>query len=362
VISTSPKKTLGLIEKINHRNKIDVVHSRNLLSVIKNILRCDIFICGGGGLLQDETSIFNIPYHLWKPLIAKTFRKKVMFYAVGVGPIKSQFSKFITHLVLKRADFITTRDERSKNILVNISIFPNKILISTDPSFCLPFISAQRINNLYKTENIPLDEPTIGVCLRQWFHSYSFIPIGTKDKYGMRSKKDKIRYDDFTKEIARSLDYCVKEYGTNVIFIPFHKDRDDKVHKDIINQMKYQSNVYMIKGNYSPLEILGIISKLDFLVGMRLHSIIFAASSSVPFIGIEYMPKIREFAYEFFRENYEYYVIKLDEIKEETIRYKIDHIMNNHESISHKLKFASRKMAKRDSENINTLALALKLL
>lgn len=355
-ISINPNKTLTLIKRINSQKKIHIIYSRNLLSVLNSILRCDIFICGGGGLLQDETSLYNIPYHLWKPFIAKVFRKKVMFYAVGAGPIESRFSKLVVRFVLKLADIITTRDKKSKEILVDLSIDPNKIIVSTDPTLTLPFPNDQQGKKLFEIEHIPLEKPLLGVCLRNWFYTHRFIPLSISYKFSIRGRKDRVKYDNFVEEIARSLDYYIEEYDANAVFIPFHKGRDDRVHSDVMKLMKYQSRAYTIKDCYSPYEIIGIISKLKMLLGMRLHSIIFASSSFVPFLAIEYMPKIRDFFYELFENDEEPLIIKIDKIERKIIRNRMDYIMNNRNQITVKLKSASKKFVYRDSENIAALS------
>jgi len=51
----------------------------------------------------------------------------------------------------------------------------------------------------------------------------------------------------------------------------------------------------IIKSEYSPKEMAGIIGGLDLLIGMRLHSLIFAAMAAVPMVGLEYDPKILNF-------------------------------------------------------------------
>ena len=50
----------------------------------------------------------------------------------------------------------------------------------------------------------------------------------------------------------------------------------------------------------TPNEVMGIISLADFILSMRLHTLIFAARQRVPLIGFVYDPKI------------EYYLEKLD--------------------------------------------------
>ena len=41
--------------------------------------------------------------------------------------------------------------------------------------------------------------------------------------------------------------------------------------------------------------LVGLIHRADCMLGMRLHSLIFAASGGVPFCGISYDPKVRGF-------------------------------------------------------------------
>ena len=57
---------------------------------------------------------------------------------------------------------------------------------------------------------------------------------------------------------------------------------------------------YLLKEPYTPHEIMGIIKCMDFILSMRLHTLIFAARQKVPLIGFVYDPKI------------EYYLDKLN--------------------------------------------------
>ncbi|MCK4595213.1 polysaccharide pyruvyl transferase family protein, partial [candidate division WOR-3 bacterium] len=65
---------------------VRVFSSWSILRVVYEIFKTDVYICGGGGIVQDETSIFSLPLVLWKPYLASLLNKKVMFYAIGIGP------------------------------------------------------------------------------------------------------------------------------------------------------------------------------------------------------------------------------------------------------------------------------------
>ena len=65
-------------------------------------------------------------------------------------------------------------------------------------------------------------------------------------------------------------------------------------------QKKMEQPAYILRGSYIPSEVMGIISTADFILSMRLHTLIFAARQHVPLVGFVYDPKI------------EYYLEKLE--------------------------------------------------
>jgi polysaccharide pyruvyl transferase WcaK-like protein len=54
-------------------------------------------------------------------------------------------------------------------------------------------------------------------------------------------------------------------------------------------------NAWVLKGDYSPGQMLSIIGKFDFAVGMRLHFLIFAAIQRIPFVALPYSSKVAGF-------------------------------------------------------------------
>jgi polysaccharide pyruvyl transferase WcaK-like protein len=62
-ISTRPLHTA--------RDGVDVVDHRDLPGIWRAIRASDALVFGGGGLLQDQTSSFNLPYHLSRIAMAR---------------------------------------------------------------------------------------------------------------------------------------------------------------------------------------------------------------------------------------------------------------------------------------------------
>src|SRR5688572_2849834 len=61
-----------------------VAHS-DLNGLWRALSECDAVVFGGGGLLQDETSPFNLPYHLSRLWLARLRSRRAVAVGVGAG-------------------------------------------------------------------------------------------------------------------------------------------------------------------------------------------------------------------------------------------------------------------------------------
>ena len=82
--------------------------------------------------------------------------------------------------------------------------------------------------------------------------------------------------------------------GHRIVFIPMHDEHDEKTSYQLVHMMSEKALV--APGNLSIEEKVTIIGQSDLLIGMRLHSLIFSAIQTTPFIAISYDPKIDAFA------------------------------------------------------------------
>ncbi len=261
VLSRNPSKT-------GKSYKVRAINRWNPLSVAAAVFHTDLFVFGGGGLLQDLTSSWSIYYYLGLILLAKLFFKKVLLLSQGVGPIRRKIIRKVTGIVLGLVDLITVRDEFSKfelaklNGNLSVSIVP-------DPVFNLDrfaFRKGAAVN----------ERPAIGVSLQE----------GGKDE----------RFRGVVREIC---DELVRKMEAKIIFIPFHKWEDLKISKDIIAR---GTNDYQLFLWQEVWDLFKIYDKIDLILGMRLHSIILACLLRKPFVAISlpkthplYDPKVEGF-------------------------------------------------------------------
>ncbi len=96
--------------------------------------------------------------------------------------------------------------------------------------------------------------------------------------------------------MARLLDKLA-ESGHPLLLIPLQHPVDLEYSYQIKALMK--SRVTVAEAQFTSTELMGVISHLRLLVGMRLHSLIFAACVGTPFEGISYDPKVETFLRQF---------------------------------------------------------------
>ena len=130
VFSGSPARTTA-------RHAIRAVNYLDPWAVGRELNRCDLLISGGGSIFQDVTSWRSLPYYIAVVALAKLLGKTVVFYAQGVGPIQRSISKFLMRLVANRVDLITVRDEKSKQLLLDLGVTLPPLRVTADPVFSL---------------------------------------------------------------------------------------------------------------------------------------------------------------------------------------------------------------------------------
>jgi len=250
---------------------VESIFRVNIFKILLSMKKNRLFINGGGNLIQDNTSSRSLFYYLFMIWMAKKMGMKVMVYANGIGPINKKINRKITRYVLNKVDVITLREEMPSMIEIdNLRINAPSVHVTADPALTIEASSSDEIDNIFLAEKIPQDGPFIGYSVRKWHES---------------EKNERI--------IAQAADYTSKTFGLKAVFIPMHYPGDLIIAKRIVSKM--ETPAYIIENKYSVSETMGIISRMDMLVGMRLHALVFAASLGIPLVGLIYEPKVEGF-------------------------------------------------------------------
>ena len=254
VFSSNPDKT---------SSKLGVKSVRTFCpkDVITSLFNSTCLISGGGSLLQDVTSKKSIIYYLSVLFIAWFFHKKTIIFAQGIGPINNKFLAKATEFVLKRADYITVRDENSYNLLKNWGI---KSDLCSDPVWNLEVL------NIKKTDKI-------GIQVRS--------------------------FPSLTDKKLSDIAFCINKYYQNkeILLISLQNSLDSDICK------KLEKKLYDFNGNFkveiiennSNDKLIDVISSLDELIAMRYHACLVAIKCNVKLLPICYDIKVKTIANEF---------------------------------------------------------------
>ncbi|WP_028296726.1 polysaccharide pyruvyl transferase family protein [Olivibacter sitiensis] len=249
-----------------------VVDVRNLsINEIKpEIASLDVFILGGGGLLYDA----DVKFYLREVKIAQELGIPTMLYAIGAGPLNNAASQSLVADVLNHVDAITVRDVDSRHLLESLGV-KAEITVTADPAFLIrpePLPEGTLIR-----EQLTSDKPIVGMSVRELGVA---APDLDMQKYHML--------------LANAADFMVDRFNADIVFVPTErKNQDIQLSHAVISQMLKPHRAHVLKGKYTPGQLLNIMGHFQFAVGMRLHFLIFAALQNVPFVALPYASKVK---------------------------------------------------------------------
>lgn len=230
--------------------------------------RCDLFISGGGSLLQDVTGPWNIPYYAGLMLMAGARGVPVMILGQGVGPIQGHWGRRLTRYAVDRAAIVTVRDPGSCELLRELGV-AREITVVADPVFSLQFPQAAG----RAPESNPGAPLRIGVALRR---------LGLTGEVAGR--------------LAAAFDAVARFLGdgrVEFVFFPMQEQEDVGAAQMVAQQLTAPHR--LISQRLSLDKTVELIATFDVVIAMRLHALILASLLGVPPAGISYDPKVEEF-------------------------------------------------------------------
>ncbi|NLY20490.1 MAG: polysaccharide pyruvyl transferase CsaB [Tissierellia bacterium] len=262
VLSKDPAKTERLYG-VKAVNRFSIKEVNSALNYV------DMFVSGGGSLLQDVTSTRSIIYYLAVIYMALMKKKKTYVIANGIGPIDKPFNRRMTKKILNRVDYITLRDEDSFEFVKELNVKNPKIEVTSDPVFRLKETSEERIDEIFELEKFPKDRKLVGISLRNWKN-----------------------IDNIIENLSEFCNRIISEEDVDIVFIPMHFPEDLDISKQVMDKIEYRDNIHILDNKYSAEEIIGVISRLDIILAMRLHALIYAIKCETPIVGLVYDPKL----------------------------------------------------------------------
>ena len=284
VISLSPEKTLALHGAMGIR----ALGERDA-ACRQAIAECDVFILGGGGLLQDKTTIFNPSRWLAKLRLAQRMGKTTCLYANSVGELRFGINRRMAARALNKVHLISLRDALSAELLEQLGVAGAQV--TADPAFCLEPPTPEEQAAAQSKYHLPAEY--ICIAIRHWYGTNAIIPVKIATRLGLRSRKNARQYERYTGVMAEITQRINQELGLPVVFLSMCRGRDARVARDILEKLPENAgNIIIDDPAMTPQDALAIIGQSRLLLGMRLHSLIYAASLAVPMVPIVYQDKV----------------------------------------------------------------------
>jgi polysaccharide pyruvyl transferase CsaB len=240
--------------------------------VLPEIERLDLLILGGGGILYDA----DAKTYLREVQLAQEAGVPVMLYAIGAGPLKDPAAQALVRDCLDPVDLITVRERRAGKILEDAGV-SREIVVTADPALLLEPEALP--DGALAQEGLEGKQNLIGMSVRE-------PGVAAPDL-------DEDVYHDL---IANAADFMADRFDAHIVFVPMEHSVLDTQHSHaVIARMLRAQRATVLKGEYTSGQLLSLMGNFSFVLGMRLHFLIFAALQGVPFVALPYASKVSGF-------------------------------------------------------------------
>jgi len=224
--------------------------------------QADVVLSGGGGLLQNATSLKSLLYYAGVIRSGIRAGKQTMVFAQSVGPLDF-WGKQTVRECCKGLAAATVRDERSRDVLAPL-VPATPVEVTADP--VLLYEPPKPAVDLAPEGLGARSDPLVVVCVRKTAH-----------------------FSDGIAAIAAAVDRLAERHGARVAFVPFGGVPDADASTAIIRKCRSQPTLVALEGLDA---VAAAIARAKLVIGVRLHALVLALRFGVPFLFVPYDPKI----------------------------------------------------------------------
>lgn len=230
----------------------------NTFTILQAMKRSDVFIWGGGSLIQDATSIASPFYYAGLMGIAQKMGLKTIAWAQGIGPLHHQTTQFLAKKCFKGCTAVSVRDANSAKIVAKWDI---PFTLAPDPVWALESSSVPGLWDL--------PAPRVAVCLRPH-------PQLTPARLAI---------------LTQALVSFQKATKAFILLLPFQPIKDLKIAEFIHQKLPNHSKILSIE---DPRVLKGVFRGVEMVIGMRFHSLIMGSAEECRCFAISYDPKVSQ--------------------------------------------------------------------
>jgi len=246
-----------------------------LLEVLGTLRRSDLVVLAGGTVFAG-THLSVLYTWLFRSLLAKFFRCRLVFLSVGVGNLRRGISHVLVRRILALVDACSIRDKDEWRQIGEIAP-DRRTVLSADLVFSFPTGGAVLPLPWFSKDAC---RPTVGFCLPCFFPARHLSDDNARQAAHI-----------YRAAIAGLADNLQASGRYRVVFVSFQSPFDEQEAEQIASRMETPLEIVRLSGH--PMEeILSFFASLDYALAMRFHSVVLAAMTLTPFVSIEYSDKV----------------------------------------------------------------------
>ena len=279
VLSSLPKMPKGVLPTVPTVNPgrlpegVVPIGRYNFLKIRKELSRTRLFLLCGGTLLQNSTSNRSLGYYYYLADLAVRRGARVMLYSGGIGPVIGEKAVDETIYTIENCDAVTLREPYSLDLLKKIGCSVDGIGVSADAALgTKPMPLPRAVTNM-----LPDDREIFAVSLR---------PLR-----GLARSEDARDPEEIYTMICNAVRVIADRRKAVPIFVPFAPE-DVRLCEKLCKRTKRGIVLPLISAG----QIVTLFSNCSAVIGMRLHSAVFASVAGIPALTLAYDPKVASFA------------------------------------------------------------------
>ncbi len=314
--------------RVEHAVPAREMSRREAMEIVRGL---DLLILGGGGILYDAEA----ETYLREVNLAHEAGTPVMVYAVSGGPLTEQGIRRKVRDALNQAAVISVRDRHSLQLFEEIGV-TRDIHLTADPAV-LSEPEPLSDDEVMRFEAFDPQARLIGLSVRELGPAAPDLDV-----------------EHYHRLVANAADFLVDRLDAEVVFFPLERRRFDVQHSHgVVARMSHAQRASVLRRDYTPGQLISLLTRFQFAVGMRLHFLVFAALAGIPMVGLPYATKVTGFL-----EGLRIEAIGLGHVSAGQLIARIDRAWSMREELSARIREALAELKPRALEN-NELAVGL---
>ena len=256
------------------------------LPTIRSVMRTDLTIIFDAILFDRSlyNPLFNFlsTLYLLLPFAARR-GKRIVGYDIGAGPVHTPAGRHMLQTVGSLMTWATARDQESMDLLKDVGVPMKHLRLTADAALNAPSAGDAEADRVLRAAGLDPTEELFGINVNKYLDTWASpgrVSIGR---------------EAFLRVFAEALDRVTAETRAPLAFITtqYH---DIAITKELMARLRPGTRMGLVTNlEHGHVVTKGVLRRLAFLCGMRLHACIMATSELTPTFGLNYQPKVSYF-------------------------------------------------------------------